>query len=277
MVMKKILVLFIVLIVSFIFVGVLNTQEVNDLNSYEDLEGYEEYLDSEGIDYQDFDSEDYEEYLEDFGSGDVDVEEILDYMEEHDITSEDIQRYMEEHDISPEEVQRYMDEYGIDYEDVGQIVEEYEVEDAFAQHISSELIMDTFYQNLGLVKEGLNYIIGEEIEIPGIVSYFYGNKSFELVLGKNDGNTHNVFFDFEDNYLKNLTQEQIREKIDISIYVSQNAIDTVLESQEINDFDEMLLIIQELFRNKDLDFKIHGVWNNIKYQLLTYFKFFITI
>ncbi len=213
---------------------------------------------------------------------DINYEQINTHIQDNNLSEEDIYDYIEEHDLNYEDVQGYVDEYDIDYDQINQLPDGVSMPLVPDIDIDSGMIIDFLHENLDLLKELYN-LGAQEAEIPSLIKSIYKNESYRVVLIKEDGQERYIFLDFEDNLLKNLTQEQVRDKVSVSFYVSHNVFDYIkdLAYKELSnisqedyepDYEQMVKGVKELFKNKDINIKPHGLWNNIKYNYLTIFK-----
>jgi hypothetical protein len=193
-------------------------------------------------------------------------------IEDYNISPEDLDTLMEDYNISPENIDTLMDEYDIDQENLNRLQNT-----GLTDLITSTLIIQGFHNNLDLVKELFNKEIADNME--DFVKTIYKNESYKLVLSTPEKD-YNIFFDFDDIYLNNVSQNQIREKVNLTVFISSSFIDDVLLDADLlleDDIEPILLKIQENFKNKNIYFKPHGIWGSIKYSALSIVQFLISI
>lgn len=181
------------------------------------------------------------------------------YIEDYDISPEDLEIYIEDYDISPEDLEKY-----IQNQDVQQIISDI---------ITPEFIITSFYNNLDIFKE----IYNQEIitEIPDFVKKIYNNQSYKLVL-ITENKEYDIFLDFKEEHLENVSQTQIREKIDLTISVSENVFETFINISQYETEEEIVYKIREHIVNKDINLRPHGFINSIKYGVFSVLRFMLS-
>lgn len=251
---KKIFVLlFCVLLFSFVF-----AQDYSDNNMLDDFE-------NDDLNY---------DYVDDFNGHPIDYEDLDGYIEDHNISYEDIEAYIDEHDISPEDIEAYIDEHDIDYDQIADHISDQEIQQIMSEYLTTDLIVRTFYDNLNVVKTVYNEEAVEEI--PEAIQKIYNNQSYELVFITKEQD-YNIYFDFDEIYLRNLSQNQIRDKLDLSIYVSEEVLETFINIDKFEDMDELIYKIRDHIVNKDIYLKPHGFINNFKYGIFNILRFMLSI
>jgi hypothetical protein len=219
--------------------------------------------------------EDFDEMIEniDVNITDMNQEDINELFDEYDVNYEDVNKYIEDLNIDYEDINDIFDEHDVDYEDVEQYIQDQDINDILSEIITPSLIINTLYSNLDFVKEMYNQEI--ILEIPEFVKNIYSNESYKIVFIIED-QEKNLFLDFEEEYLENLSQNQIREKVDLSIYISEHVFETFLNIDDFQTEEEIVFKIREHIINKDIDLKPHGFINSIKYSVFNILRFMLS-